>query len=180
MTPTIELAAARILESLPDRFSAFTFHRAGLSPEDASTALMVTRGILEHAEREYEHKSTRPPEVDLDALSKRATVGESLRSFDLIDEIRASRMLQPEVLAKRLVKTFSIADELRADLTAERDRSRLLVDSLRNLHVELKGAQLMIFDADTPEKRSEAFKCVGAVVAWLMAAESDLREKGAT
>jgi hypothetical protein len=58
---------------------------------------------------------------------------------------------------------------------AEGEATKALVESLGALHCELKGAQLMIFEADTPEKRSEAFKCVGAVVAFLMKAERELR-----
>jgi len=65
--------------------------------------------------------------------------------------------------------------KLRA-LIAELRAARAVTGSLRELHCELKGAQLMIFEADTAEKRSAAFKCVGNVVAWLMQAERDLSE----
>ncbi len=61
-----------------------------------------------------------------------------------------------------------------ATITEALGELHTLAASLRNLHVELKGAQLMIFEADTPEKRSKAFKCVGGVVSWLMAAEREL------
>jgi hypothetical protein len=42
----------RRLESLPERFSLSVFHNAGLCLQDASTALLVARRILEDAENE--------------------------------------------------------------------------------------------------------------------------------
>ncbi len=46
----------RSQDSLPERFCAAAFVRAGLSLEDASAALMVARRILEDAERDREKK----------------------------------------------------------------------------------------------------------------------------
>ncbi len=43
---------AKMLESLPDRFSLSAFHNAGLSLEASSTALYVARRILEETENE--------------------------------------------------------------------------------------------------------------------------------
>lgn len=55
-----EHRAAKRLEDLPDWFSAAQFVSAGLSLEQASIALMVSRRILEDRERAAESQGVKP------------------------------------------------------------------------------------------------------------------------
>lgn len=120
---------------------------------------------------------------DIAALEARLAVGAAESAEDFARRLGGPEYEWSITPAIAAVEARDFAIDSAARLEGERAGRLAVLDelggieSIRNLQVELKGAQLMVFHADTPEKRSLAFKCIGGVVSWLMQAESELRSK---